>query len=105
LERWTARRGFYFFSGLCVSRSFAFVGDDALIVPLSQLPPDFLIGVGATVPVALCLLRRFVLLLFGCKRVFCGAGCGVCNWGEAWQLRAAKRLRGGRLLFPLRRKK
>jgi hypothetical protein len=35
----------------------------------------------------------------------CGAGCGICNYGEAWQLRAAKRLRGGRLLFPLRRKK
>ncbi|MDR0813330.1 MAG: hypothetical protein LBO63_04940 [Oscillospiraceae bacterium] len=38
--------GGYFFRG------FAFVGDDALIVPLSRLPPDFLSGVGARQPAA-----------------------------------------------------
>jgi hypothetical protein len=34
-------------------------------------------GVGATVPVARCLLRRSVLLLLRCKRFTCGAGCYV----------------------------
>jgi hypothetical protein len=31
-------------------------------------------------------------------------GCGVCNCGEAWQLRAALRLRGGRFLSCLGKK-
>jgi hypothetical protein len=34
----------------------------------------------------------------------CAGRCRVCNWGEAWQLRAAERLRGGRFLSCLGKK-
>jgi hypothetical protein len=65
--------GGYFFRG------FAFVGDDALIVPWSRLPPDFLIGVGAAVLGRpwFASLPRFAFTWV--QPVTCGAGCYICN--------------------------
>jgi hypothetical protein len=58
--------------------------------PLWRLPPDFwrTADIGAATCrsgfASLC-VSAFILV----QALTCGAGCHVCNWGEAWQLRAA----------------